>query len=414
MRAAMGIPGFRTLFLGLAASMAGDSLMLLVFGIWVKKLTGSSSEAGLVMLFVAIPAIMTSFGGWLIDRFRRRAFLATANAASVLALLPLLAVRDRSDVPLIFLSAALYGLAMQVTTAALNGLLQLMLPADLLAEANGALQTVREGLRLLGPLAGAALFAAFGGAMVAAIDGVSFLVAAGAIFSIPLLEKRPERAAGERLAELTAGVRHLWSDMALRRVTVAGAGAMLVLGMIESVSFVVIDRGLHRPPEFMGVFSSAQGVGAIGGGLAAARLIRAEGEMAAIAVGFAGFGLGCAACMMSSIPAVLGGIAVAGAGLAISVVGMATVIQRRTPPALISRASLGFEALQTLPQALSIGVGAALVAVVDYRLLLAVIAAGTVASAVSLWLRRKLTRPGRHEVPERSTETFQRTRGQPR
>ena len=38
-----------------------------------------------------------------------------------------------------------------------------MLPADELADANGILQTAREGLRLVAPLAGAALFAAAGG-----------------------------------------------------------------------------------------------------------------------------------------------------------------------------------------------------------------------------------------------------------
>jgi hypothetical protein len=46
--------GVRTrLFAGLVTSMIGDSLMLLVFAIWVKKLTGSNSAAGMVMLSIA-------------------------------------------------------------------------------------------------------------------------------------------------------------------------------------------------------------------------------------------------------------------------------------------------------------------------------------------------------------------------
>ncbi|MGH3446361.1 MAG: hypothetical protein ACRDQA_16700 [Nocardioidaceae bacterium] len=40
-------PGFLVLFVGLVASMLGDSLLLIVLAIWVKELTGSAGAAGL-------------------------------------------------------------------------------------------------------------------------------------------------------------------------------------------------------------------------------------------------------------------------------------------------------------------------------------------------------------------------------
>jgi MFS family permease len=92
----------RLLYTGLLTSMVGDSLMLLVFGIWVKSLTGSNSAAGLVLLCLVGPCALSPAYGWLVDRVRRRPFLAWTNVLSALMLLPLLAVRNRADVWIIF------------------------------------------------------------------------------------------------------------------------------------------------------------------------------------------------------------------------------------------------------------------------------------------------------------------------
>ncbi|MGH3375060.1 MAG: MFS transporter, partial [Actinoallomurus sp.] len=281
MRAVLRVPDFRLLLSGLAASMAGDALMMLVFGIWTKDLTGSSGAAGLVTLFIALPYLAAPLGGRLVDRFRRRPFLVVVNLASALSLLPLFAVRTPGDVWIIYTVAALYGLSSVSVTAALNGLLKDLLADELLATANGALRTVGEGLRLGGPLAGAALFAAFGGAAVATIDALTFLVAAVAIARMRLREEPPVRTGPYRLRELTAGLSHIRGEAAVRRMLTAASVAFLVVGLNESVFFAVVDHGLHRPPSFIGVLASAQGAGSIAGGLGAARLIGRVGELGA-------------------------------------------------------------------------------------------------------------------------------------
>jgi Na+/melibiose symporter-like transporter len=258
---------FRLLLIGLSTSMIGDSLMLLVFAIWVKTLTGSNGAAASVMLCIAAPYAVAPLGGWLVDRVRHRRFLIGANIASALMLLPLIGVHDRSDIWIIYLVAALYGVSMVATAAALNGLLKELLADEVLAAANGTLQTVREGLRLGGPLAGAVLFATLGGAAVALADAATFLAAAAAITLMRLREKPPERSDLHWLREISAGLRHLMAETALRRTMIAGAVAWLVIGLGESVSFAVVDQGLHRPPGFIGVLASAQGAGCVAGGL---------------------------------------------------------------------------------------------------------------------------------------------------
>jgi MFS family permease len=402
MRAVLRLPDFRLLFAGLAASMAGDALMLLVYAIWVKHLTGSSGAAGLVMLFVVVPYVVSPLGGRLVDRFRRRPFLVVVNLGSVAMMLPLFAVRTARDVWIVYMVAALNGVSSVANAAALNGLLKELLADGLLATANGTLQTVKEGLRLGGPLAGAALFASAGGAAVAAVDAVTFLAAALAIARMRLREAPPVNLHLPWRGQLVAGLAHIRGDAALRRMMIAGAVAFLVVGLNESVFFSVVDHGLHRPPEFIGVLSSAQGAGCVAGGLLAARLIASRGENAATALGLAAFGLGDAVCALPRLAAVLTGKAVAGVGLAVMVVGFTTALQRRTPGPLVGRVSMAAETLTSGPQTLSIAAGALLISAVDYRLLLMVVSAGMLGAAAYLWAGRRLSAPSPAARPEQA------------
>jgi hypothetical protein len=56
----------------------------------------------------------------------------------------------------------------------------------------------------------------------------------------------------------------------LAQITRVTACAFSVIGLSETIIFAVIAQGLHRPPSFFGIVSSAQGAGAIGGGVALA------------------------------------------------------------------------------------------------------------------------------------------------
>ncbi|GAA4618662.1 hypothetical protein GCM10023195_84040 [Actinoallomurus liliacearum] len=96
---------------------------------------------------------------------------------------------------------------------------------------------------------------------------------------------------------------------------------------------------------------------------------------------------------LPSLPVILIGLVITGLGLATMVVGFTTVIQRRTPGPLIGRVSAAAETLVSGPQTISVAAGAALVSVVDYRLLLMVVTAGMLAAAACLWPARRLTAP---------------------
>jgi hypothetical protein len=97
----------------------------------------------------------------------------------------------------------------------------------------------------------------------------------------------------------------------------------------------------------------------------------------ATGLGLLTFTAGIGLCVLPGLPAVLAGRVLMGAGLTVFVVGFTTVVQRTTPGALIRRVSTAAETLTSGPQAVGLSVGSMLIAFIDYRVMLAVITAGT-------------------------------------
>jgi MFS family permease len=153
----------RLLIAGQTLSAFGDWALLIVMAVWVKSLTGSSAQAGLTFFCFAVGSLGAPLGGLVADRVRRRPLMIATDLVLGAAVLVLLLVHDRGDVWLVYLVALLYGLAGTIFFPARSALLRVMLPEELLAEANGALSATREGLRLIAPLTGAAIYAAAGG-----------------------------------------------------------------------------------------------------------------------------------------------------------------------------------------------------------------------------------------------------------
>ncbi len=281
-----------------------------------------------------------------------------------------------------------------------------MFEDELLPDANGLLQTLREGLRLVAPLAGAGLYAASGGGTVAIVDAATFAVSVTAVSLLAVHEPRPDPPEHRFLREVAAGGHHIWRTLPLRQLVLAVAVALIVVGFAETVIFAVVDQGLGRPPSFLGVLEVFQGVGAIAGGISAPRAIRALGDGRVAGIGMALFAVGSGALSTSSLAVTVAALLVFGAGISWVVVAFGTALQRRTPLQLQGRVFATASMTFGIPQTFSIALGAVLIAVVDYRLLLAAVAAVTGASGLYLATRRtfKLPEPQPQREPEPALE----------
>jgi MFS family permease len=392
MRGAFADRRFRRLLVGQSMSTFGDTALYLTLGIWAKSLTHSNAAAGSVFLALGIPALFGPLAGHLTDRLPRRPVLIGANAVTALIVLSLLAVHSRSQLWIIYLVAFCYGISFSVIGGAAAGLFKDMLPGEHLAAANATFQSAGQGMRIVAPLAGAGLFIASGGWAVAILDVATFAVAIAALASVKVAESgrgRP-RDAQEKppfRREIAAGFRHLRSVPVLLQIAAVTGAAFSIIGLNETIIFAVIGEGLHRPPSFFGVYGAVQGAGAIAGGIPLAIVMRRLGSARVVGISLAAFSLASAAWMTSSLWLVMAAALCDGIGLVWLVAAATTAAQRYTPPSLQGRVSTALMMLIITPQTVSIAVGAALISLVSYRLMLAVVAVTIGACALVLLIR---------------------------
>jgi len=378
----------RLLVAGQTLSAFGDWAMWIVLAVWMKTLTGSSARAGLVFFVLGLGNLAGPLGGLLADRVKRRPLMIVCDCVLGTSVLVLLLVHDAGDAWLIYLVALLYGVVGSVFYPARSALLRLMVPEELLADANGILSSVQQGLRLVAPLAGAGLYAAFGGGVVAILDAATFAGSALFLSRMHVREEKPEPPEHHFLREVSAGIEHVWRTLPLRQLTIGTTIALLVVGFSETLIFVVMAH-LGKPPSFFGVLGTLQGVGSIAGGVTAAWLLRRLGDVRTVGIGLALFGSCALLLAVPSLPVVMVGFVAAGVGIVWAIVAFNTALQTRTPLAIQGRVSAAVDVSLSVAQTTSIATGAALSTVVDYRILLVAMAAVLVASAIYLGSRRE-------------------------
>ncbi|MFJ4106618.1 MFS transporter [Oerskovia enterophila] len=382
---------FRFLTVAWGFTNFADSVLAIIFAVWVKDLTGSNGTAGLVFAALGLPALVSPLLGQVADRVSRRRMMIVAYLVGAVSLLSLFAVRGPGQVWLIFVVTVLYSGIGFATAAAQSGLIRDLLPDEALGAANGRLTTIDQTFRLVMPVMGAGVYVAVGPLPLVVSAVVAFVVAAFFVSRIVLVET-PPTPQDERepfLAEVTAGFRHLFRTAPLGVLTVALAVGFGAVGVLNAVSFAIIESGLGLGPEMLGPISSVQGVTAIVAGLTAARMIKRIGSQRLVALALGIVTLGILPALGTNLVAIVVGMGAIGLGVTWAIVGFVTERQLKTPATLQGRTSAATNMLLNLPQLVMTVVAAAVVGVVDYRLLVGLTAAGL---AVSMLLSLKGSR----------------------
>ncbi|MEU9189906.1 MFS transporter [Streptomyces sp. NPDC048484] len=359
---------------GVVISGFGSSAMWLVSGIWVKDLTGSDGLAALCVFALWAPTLIGPALGILADRTRRRPLLVWTNLGLAVLLLPFFAVDSRGTLWVLFTVLLVYGAAGVVHDAAESALVATAVDKQLLGDFNGLRMTANEGMKLVAPLAGAGLYAAYGGARVALLDALTFTLAAGLYTLLHVHEPKPlpaESHVGLR-ARTAEGARYVWSHSALRPLVLAGGTTMLFAGVNGATVYAVVE-GLGHSPSYVGFLYVAQGAGSVAIGLASGPLLRQLGERR-----FAGYGIALTAVAVTAraLPydvVALASAAAVGVGLPCVLVAALTAVQRETPDALLGRTAATAGTLLFAPNAVGLALGAGLVELVPYQPLLVVL-----------------------------------------
>ncbi|MFJ7334007.1 MFS transporter [Streptomyces sp. NPDC101110] len=368
---------------GVVVSGFGTSALWPASGVWVKDLTGSDGLAALCMLAMWLPTLAGPLLGTLADRCRRRPLLIGANLLLAALLLALLGVGTPGDLWLLYTVLFVYGAVGVVHDAAESALVASAIEPSLLGDFNGLRMTANEGMKLLAPLAGAGLYAAYGGAGVALLDAATFVLAAGLCAMLRVRESRYARPTGSRRQRTTAGARHLWAHPVLRPLVLAGAVMMLCAGLNGAMVYAVVDD-LGHSPAYTGVLYAVQGAGSVAVGLLCGPGLRRLGARRFAASGIALLALATALRAVPSDPVALVCGAAIGMGLPAVLIAALTSVQRETPGALLGRVTATAHTLVYAPNVVGLAAGAALVEPVSHRLVLVALGVALLVTAAAL------------------------------
>jgi predicted MFS family arabinose efflux permease len=341
-RGALAERQFRRYFVGQTTSYLGDGLLPVAISFAVLDLTGSASDLGLVLAARMVPVVLFLLvGGVWADRLPRHLVMLASDIVrgAVQALLAVLLLTGTAELWHLLVLQALYGVGEAFMRPASTGLLPSIVSAERLQQANAILAASVNSAYIVGPAVAGVIVAAAGAGTAIAIDAATFAASTVslALLHVPRAVERAQRL--PFLDDLRAGWREfasrtwLWASVAVASlVLLAVVAPLMVLGP------VVADRELGGAKAW-GAIAAATGIGALTGSLVAAR-VRPRRPILAFAVlltGDALLALALALTFPVAVIAVLGFVAGSMEGFA-EVVWI-TALQRRIPPAALSRVS---------------------------------------------------------------------------
>ncbi|MEV0715871.1 MFS transporter [Asanoa sp. NPDC050611] len=328
---------FRRLWLGKTLSGFGGQFggFAVVFYVWDQ--THNPALVGLLGLVTAVPLVAVALlGSAFVDHVDRRRMAAGATWG-LLATSLLMAVTavTASPVGVMLALAAVHSALSALSAPALRAFVPLLLPPERLAAGLALNHLSFQLAMLLGP-ACAGVVVAFAGAPVCfVVDAASF---GAALFGIAGLPRVTGTSSGG------AGLRAVRDGIAFAVRTRPVAGALLadlcatLLAMPVALFPVVNQEKFGGSPTTLGLFLTAIGVGgAIASLLSGAATRLPRPGMVLLAGGLVWGGALALAGVVSTLPAVLTCLALAGAADTWAVVARGTVVQSSTPDAYLGR-----------------------------------------------------------------------------
>lgn len=254
-------------------SMAGDWVLSVGLVYYVYEVTGSTVASATMLLAAFAPQMLLgSVAGVFVDRWDRRRTMIGANLLMALGLLPLLAFDGAGRVWIAYLVVLFVSSAEQFVVPAQAALVPHLVADGDLVTANALNGQNRNVARLAGAGLGAVAAGVGGVALVAVLDAVTYLVAAGLLVLIAA-RPAPEPAGAQPRSVLTewrSGLALAAGEPTLRVLFVVAGISAVGEGVMGTLFAPFVRDVLHGGGSAYGVILGAQAVGGIAAGFGAA------------------------------------------------------------------------------------------------------------------------------------------------
>ncbi|HEY7741588.1 MAG TPA: MFS transporter [Burkholderiales bacterium] len=393
---------FRLFFLGQSLGIIGYWVQQIAMSWLVYRLTGSAWLLGVTAFSGQIAVlVLAPFGGLWADRVdRRKLLLVTQSAAAVPAFaLAALAWLDVIEVWHIIVMASALGVVMAIDAPIRQSFLPEMVAArEDLPSAIAFNSGMYNAARMIGPTLAGVLLAVSSEAFCFLVNGATKVAALVPILMMVFAVRARRGPHTSAWSGFREGAAYAWDLVPMR----------LLLPVVALVSFMATPYQALMPifaaevfaggAETLGFLIGAAGVGGIVAilGLASRREIRGLLRWVVTAFGTAGVAL-IAFSYSSSLPLSLAMMAIAGAGIVITVNGIATITHTIVEDAMRGRVA-GFYSMAFLGMyplgSLAAGAAASWIGAAH-----TLAAGGLACVAGALWLARKLPRLRHHIRP---------------
>lgn len=265
---------YRNSWIGQIVSEAGDHFNSIAVFSLALHLTGSGFTVGATMIARVLPAILAGpFAGVVLDRIdRRKVMIASDLFRAVIALAHILLLTYREEW-LLYLLSGLLMFASPFFNSGRSAILPRIASADELHAANALTQTTSWLTLAFGAMLGGVSTTALGYEGAFLINAASFLVSAGAVWTLRTPEghfrpeRRHQRSRPSSLEEIREGVAYLKSEPLIFAIAMLGVGWATGGGAAQILFTLFGEVVFQRGPAGIGLIWGFAGLGLVIGGV---------------------------------------------------------------------------------------------------------------------------------------------------
>lgn len=274
------------------------STFFLQFGIWVRniaillyvvdKTNGDGFAVSMISVAEFLPIFVFSFiGGAFADRWNPKKTMIWCDILSAISILFVLLAFMFGTWKAIFFATLVSSILSQFSQPSGMKLFKLHVSADKIQAGMSMFQTVMAIFMLLGPILGTFVYQQFGIQVCIGLMGLSFLLSAIVLTSIPSGHKIEEVRGTNLLKEMKAGISYLFSNKLLTYLGISFLIAGLAVGLVVPLGIFVITDRLHLPEEYFQWIAASKGIGMILGGSVSLGLSKRVSPFYLLTTGFA-------------------------------------------------------------------------------------------------------------------------------
>lgn len=241
-------------------SLSGDWILAVGLLYKVYAMTGSTVASAMTMLAAGVPQVLLGpVAGVLADRWDRKKTMICSDVLLAAGLLPLLAVRNRGEVWIVFAVLFWESAVQQFFSPAQQAMVPRLVPDDRLVVANALSGQVGDISRLAGSALGGVL-AAFGGITAVTMADAASFVASAMLLLLVRADGRITREPSERRllaaipTDLRSGLRLVTTQRALRTLMIFGLVTSFGEGIFATLFTPFVEHVLHGTSRQFGLW----------------------------------------------------------------------------------------------------------------------------------------------------------------